>query len=43
MRPANPLQREAKRTALLDAAAQCFAEAGFVATRTADICSTAGM
>ncbi len=43
MRPANPLQRETKRTALLDAASQCFAEAGFVATRTADICAVAGM
>jgi len=43
MRPANPLQREAKRTALLDAAARCFAETGFAATRTADVCSAAGM
>ncbi len=29
--------------ALLDAASQCFAEVGFVATRTADICALAGM
>ena len=43
MRTPDPQQRESKRMALLDAASQCFAEAGFVATRTADICARAGM
>ena len=43
MRTIDPQQRESKRMALLDAASQCFAEAGFVATRTADICARAGM
>ena len=43
MRTADPQQRESKRMALLDAASRCFAEAGFVATRTADICTAAGM
>ncbi|WP_347904352.1 TetR/AcrR family transcriptional regulator [Pseudomonas purpurea] len=43
MRPINPQQRELKRAALLDAASRCFAQAGFVATRTADICAAAGM
>ncbi|WP_025127587.1 TetR/AcrR family transcriptional regulator [Pseudomonas sp. PH1b] len=43
MRPANLQQREARRQALLDAAARCFAESGFVATRTADICLQAEM
>lgn len=43
MRTIDPLQRESKRMALLDAASQCFAQAGFVATRTADICARAGM
>ncbi|MGZ0702658.1 TetR/AcrR family transcriptional regulator [Pseudomonas sp. L5B5] len=43
MRPANPAQREARCNALLDAAARCFAQSGFVATRTADICLLADM
>ncbi len=43
MRTVDPQQRESKRRALLDAASRCFAEAGFVATRTADICTAAGM
>lgn len=43
MRTVDPQQRETKRMALLDAASRCFAEAGFVATRTADICTAAGM
>lgn len=43
MRTVDEAAREAKRTALLDAAAQCFADRGYNATRTADICSAAGM
>ncbi|MGV9311148.1 TetR/AcrR family transcriptional regulator [Streptomyces sp. NPDC003691] len=43
MRTVNAAQRAARREALLDAAAQCFAERGYEATRTADICALAGM
>ncbi|MEW1549598.1 TetR/AcrR family transcriptional regulator [Streptomyces tsukubensis] len=43
MRTVNAAQRAAKREALLDAAAQCFAERGYEATRTADICAVVGM
>ncbi|AZC16560.1 MULTISPECIES: TetR/AcrR family transcriptional regulator [Pseudomonas] len=43
MRPANLAQREARCNALLDAAARCFAESGYAATRTADICLRADM
>ncbi|MFF2021307.1 TetR/AcrR family transcriptional regulator [Streptomyces sp. NPDC058171] len=43
MRTVNPAQRAAKRKALLDAAAVCFAERGYEATRTADICAAVGM
>ncbi|QBJ96309.1 TetR/AcrR family transcriptional regulator [Rhodococcus sp. ABRD24] len=43
MRTVDETAREAKRTALLDAAADCFAERGYNATRTADICAAAGM
>ncbi|MGW6375487.1 TetR/AcrR family transcriptional regulator [Rhodococcus sp. NPDC055112] len=43
MRTVDVAARAAKRTALMDAAARCFAERGYSATRTADICSGAGM
>ncbi len=43
LRTVDEAARETKRIALLDAAAQCFAERGYNATRTADICSAAGM
>lgn len=43
MRIVDEAAREAKRTELLDAAARCFAERGYHATRTADICALAGM
>lgn len=43
MRTADPVQRESKRQAILDAACRCFAERGYDATRTADICALAGM
>ncbi|MGF7125076.1 TetR/AcrR family transcriptional regulator [Rhodococcus sp. BE178] len=43
MRTVDEAARRAKRTELLDAAARCFAERGYHATRTADICALAGM
>jgi TetR/AcrR family transcriptional regulator, transcriptional repressor of aconitase len=43
MRTVNPAHRAARREALLDAAGRCFAERGYEATRTADICALAGM
>lgn len=43
MRTVDEEQRAARRTALLDAAEVCFAERGYDATRTADICAAAGM
>lgn len=43
MRTVDVEARAAKATAILDAAARCFAERGFAATRTADICALAGM
>ncbi|WP_454198729.1 TetR/AcrR family transcriptional regulator [Nocardia sp. Marseille-Q1738] len=43
MRTVDPDQYAAKREAILDAAAILFAENGYDATRTADICRAAGM
>jgi len=43
VRTVDEAARAAKRTELLDAAARCFAERGYHATRTADICAQAGM
>lgn len=43
MRRTNPEEHERKRRQILDAAAICFAEKGFEATRTADICQRAGI
>lgn len=41
-RTVNPVEHAARRGALLDAAAACFAEKGFDGTRTADIVARAG-
>ncbi len=43
MRTRDPARREQRRNDLLDAALRCYAERGYHATRTADICSLAGM
>jgi AcrR family transcriptional regulator len=43
MRTVDPVKHAAKRLQILEAAAACFAEKGFHATRTADICARAGM
>ncbi|MFH5232180.1 TetR/AcrR family transcriptional regulator [Antrihabitans spumae] len=43
MRTVDPEANESRRRAILDAAARCFAAAGFRATRTAEICAAAGM
>jgi AcrR family transcriptional regulator len=43
MRTVDPAKHEAKRTAIVDAAAGCFAEKGFERTTTADICRAAGI
>ncbi|MFC7448426.1 TetR/AcrR family transcriptional regulator [Rhodococcus daqingensis] len=43
MRTVDEAARAARQAALLDAAARCFAERGYNATRTADICALAGM
>jgi TetR/AcrR family transcriptional regulator, transcriptional repressor of aconitase len=43
MRTVDEEQRAARRAALLDAAEACFAQRGYDATRTADVCAAAGM
>ncbi|GAA1963580.1 TetR/AcrR family transcriptional regulator [Amycolatopsis minnesotensis] len=43
MRTVDPAKHAAKRLAILDAAAGCFAEKGFEKTTTADICRAAGI
>lgn len=43
MRTVDHAARAAREKDLLDAAAQCFAERGYSATRTSDICALAGM
>lgn len=43
MRTVDPVKHEAKRRAILDAAAGCFAEKGFEKTTTAEICRAAGI
>ncbi|MCR6489463.1 TetR/AcrR family transcriptional regulator [Amycolatopsis sp. OK19-0408] len=43
MRTVDPAKHEAKRRAIVDAAAGCFAEKGFERTTTADICRAAGI
>ncbi|WP_103353919.1 TetR/AcrR family transcriptional regulator [Amycolatopsis sp. CA-128772] len=43
MRTVDPAKHAAKRTAIVDAAAGCFAEKGFERTTTADICRAAGI
>ncbi len=43
MRTVDPAKHEAKRRAILDAAAWCFSEKGFEKTTTAEICRTAGI
>jgi AcrR family transcriptional regulator len=43
MRTVDPAKHEAKRGAIVDAAAGCFAEKGFERTTTADICRAAGI
>jgi AcrR family transcriptional regulator len=43
MRTVDPAKHEAKRRAILDAAAGCFAEKGFEKTTTAEICRAAGI
>ena len=43
MRTVDPAKHEAKRAAIVDAAAGCFAEKGFERTTTADICRAAGI
>ncbi|WP_290056745.1 TetR/AcrR family transcriptional regulator [Amycolatopsis solani] len=43
MRTVDPAKHAAKRSAIVDAAAGCFAEKGFERTTTADICRAAGI
>jgi AcrR family transcriptional regulator len=43
MRTVDPAKHAAKRRAIVDAAAGCFAEKGFERTTTADICRAAGI
>ena len=43
MRTVDPAKHAAKRRAIVDAAAGCFAEKGFERTTTADICLAAGI
>lgn len=43
MRTVDPVRHAARRETILDAAAACFAAKGFHATRTAEICTRAGM
>ncbi|WP_410667042.1 TetR/AcrR family transcriptional regulator [Amycolatopsis sp. cmx-4-68] len=43
MRTVDPAKYAAKRRAIVDAAAGCFAEKGFERTTTADICRAAGI
>ncbi|MFI7122577.1 TetR/AcrR family transcriptional regulator [Amycolatopsis sp. NPDC049868] len=43
MRTVDPVKHEAKRRAILDAAAGCFAMKGFEKTTTAEICRAAGI
>ncbi|HET6286413.1 MAG TPA: TetR/AcrR family transcriptional regulator [Amycolatopsis sp.] len=43
MRTVDPAKHEAKRRAILDAAAWCFSEKGFEKTTTAEICRAAGI
>ncbi|MBB5853918.1 TetR/AcrR family transcriptional regulator [Amycolatopsis umgeniensis] len=43
MRTVDPAKHEAKRRAILDAAAWCFSEKGFEKTTTAEICRVAGI
>lgn len=43
MRTVDPVKHEAKRRAILAAAAGCFARTGFDRTTVADICSAAGI
>lgn len=43
MRIVDPERHEARRRQILDAAAACFARRGFHQTRTAEICTEAGM
>jgi AcrR family transcriptional regulator len=43
MRTVDPAKHAAKRHAIVDAAAGCFAEKGFERTTTADICRAAGI
>ncbi|RSM84095.1 TetR family transcriptional regulator [Amycolatopsis sp. WAC 01375] len=43
MRTVDPAKHEAKRRAILDAAAGCFAMKGFEKTTTAEICRAAGI
>ncbi|WP_033291378.1 TetR/AcrR family transcriptional regulator [Amycolatopsis jejuensis] len=43
MRTVDPAKHAAKRRAILDAAAECFARNGFEKTSTADICRAAGI
>lgn len=43
VRTVDHVARAAREKDLLDAAAQCFAERGYSATRTSDICALAGM
>jgi AcrR family transcriptional regulator len=43
MRTVDPAKHAAKRDAIVDAAAGCFAEKGFERTTTADICRAAGI
>ncbi|MFI5585081.1 TetR/AcrR family transcriptional regulator [Amycolatopsis sp. NPDC051758] len=43
MRTVDPAKHAAKRGAIVDAAAGCFAEKGFERTTTADICRAAGI
>jgi AcrR family transcriptional regulator len=43
MRTVDPVKHAAKRRAIVDAAAGCFAEKGFERTTTADICRAAGI
>jgi AcrR family transcriptional regulator len=43
MRTVDPVKHAAKRRAIVDAAAGCFAEKGFERTTTADLCRAAGI
>ncbi|WP_028927829.1 TetR/AcrR family transcriptional regulator [Pseudonocardia acaciae] len=43
MRTVDPVKQAAKRRAIVDAAAGCFAQKGFERTTTADICRAAGI